>query len=78
MQSRFLTGDTNMTNIIEIDLDDGYQNNLATFEKAVLENVMAQVKYNQSKAAKKLGLSRGTLRVKLKEHFGNLYFRDEE
>jgi DNA-binding protein Fis len=39
---------------------------------------MHSTKYNQSKAAIKMGWSRGTLRGKLKEHFGNEYFRDSD
>ncbi len=37
-------------------------------EKPLLEVVMAQADYNQSKAAQWLGLNRNTLRKKLLEH----------
>ena len=37
-------------------------------EKPLLESVLELTKSNQSKAAKILGLSRGTLRKKLAEH----------
>lgn len=46
---------------------------LEQVEPPLLEMVMKKVNYNQSKAAKLLGLSRGTLRKKLKQYFGNKY-----
>lgn len=45
-------------------------------EKVWIENTMLDCKLNQSKAAIKLGLSRGSLRTKLAKHFGNKYFRN--
>ena len=42
-------------------------------EADLLEFAMMQTQYNQSKAAKSLGISRGSLRSKLKEYFGNQY-----
>lgn len=47
-------------------------------EKSWLEQTIKDCKYNQSKTAKVLGMSRGTLRTRLKEYFGNKYFRDSE
>jgi len=44
---------------------------LAMLEKAYIKHVYKLAKYNQSKAAKYLGLSRGCLRMKLKEYFGD-------
>lgn len=44
-------------------------------EKHVIELAMHRCKNNQSVAAKALGLSRGTLRTKLKQYFGDKYFR---
>ena len=41
-------------------------------EAPLFRTVMEQTRYNQSKAARVLGVSRGTLRTKLK-----LYFDDE-
>jgi Fis family transcriptional regulator len=41
---------------------------LAEVEAPLLEAVMARVRHNQSKAAKLLGLNRGTLRSKLKQY----------
>lgn len=42
-------------------------------EKQILEAAMVQNKFNQSKAAKSVGLSRGAFRYKLKEYFPNKY-----
>lgn len=42
-------------------------------EKYVLSNVMDSVRYNQTKASKILGISRTSLRTKLKQYFGNKY-----
>lgn len=47
-------------------VDNVYEMVLAEVEKPLLEAVMAYTKGNQSKAAIVLGLSRGTLRKKLK------------
>ena len=41
---------------------------LALFEKPLLEEVLLVVRGNQTRAAAILGLNRGTLRKKLKEH----------
>lgn len=41
---------------------------LAEVEAPMLEVVMHKVRHNQSKAAKLLGLNRGTLRTKLKQY----------
>lgn len=42
-------------------------------ENEILESIMLGVRYNQSKAAKLYGVSRGTLRTVLKERFGDKY-----
>ena len=63
---------------IKLLLDAPYQINLAELEKQSLRHIMRSTKYNQSKAANKMGISRGTLRTKLKEYFGTEYFRDSE
>ncbi|GJM07413.1 MAG: hypothetical protein DHS20C10_11470 [marine bacterium B5-7] len=44
---------------------------LEEIESPLLETVMIHCKGNQSKAARMLGLSRGTLRTKLKKYFDN-------
>jgi len=41
---------------------------LSEVEAPMLEVVMEKVRYNQSKAARLLGLNRGTLRTKLKQY----------
>jgi Fis family transcriptional regulator len=46
-----------------------YQLVLTEVEKPLLETALKHSDYNQSKAAKSLGLSRSTLRKKL-EHYG--------
>lgn len=45
-----------------------YELFLGEFEKPFLEAVLSYTRHNQSKAAIILGISRGTLRKKLKEH----------
>lgn len=57
---------------------ESYKEAQHKLESYWLQKTMQQCKYNQSKAAKKMEISRGTLRAKLKEHFGDLYFRDSE
>lgn len=49
-----------------------YQLVLEEIEPSLLRTVMELTRYNQSRAARVLGLSRGTLRTKLK-----YYFEDE-
>jgi Fis family transcriptional regulator len=47
-------------------VDDLYHTVLSEVEPAILDVVMAYVEGNQSQAAEMLGISRGTLRKKLK------------
>ena len=47
---------------------DIYSMVLKEVELPLLEIVMKECKDNQSKASKRLGINRGTLRTKLKEH----------
>lgn len=57
-----------------IDLTDVPVNELLkTVEGKVMEQVLAANRYNQSKTAKALGISRGTLRTKLEEQFPGKY-----
>jgi Fis family transcriptional regulator, factor for inversion stimulation protein len=46
---------------------------LEQFEPALIETVMLNCRYNQSRAAHVLGLSRGTLRGLLKKYFDEKY-----
>ena len=46
---------------------------METIEPILFEAVLEHSCYNQSKAAKSLGLSRGTLRTRLTRHFGDVY-----
>jgi DNA-binding protein Fis len=63
---------------LDLFLKGTYANAKIMFEKHWLERTMQECRYNQTKAAKRMGMSRGCLRTKLKEHFGNSYFRDIE
>ena len=54
---------------------DMYGKIIDEVEAALLRSVLLFNKNNQSKAAKQLGLSRGTLRTKLRKHFGDTYVR---
>ena len=46
---------------------------LEQMEPALFKSVIEHCKYNQSKAATLLGLSRGTCRMKLKKYFDDKY-----
>jgi DNA-binding protein Fis len=46
---------------------------LRQLEAEYIEHVYELARYNQSKAALMLGLSRGNLRHKLKQYFGDKY-----
>lgn len=64
-----------MNNTITITLPEGHDTTagLAELEKSYIEHVYKLARYNQSKAAKWLGLSRGTFRKKLYQYFGDKY-----
>jgi DNA-binding protein Fis len=57
-----------------------YQLVMEEIEAPLLKSVMEYCKYNQSRAAIMLGLSRGTLRTKLRKYFDDQYTgtRDSE
>lgn len=61
----------NKLNLYELVIDE--------VEAPLLRTVMEMTRYNQSKAARVLGLSRGTLRTKLKRYFDDEFIgtRDE-
>lgn len=46
---------------------------LAELEKQYIEHIHEICRYNQSRTARMLGVSRGTLRKKLKHYFGDKY-----
>lgn len=55
--------------LAEVPLDEA----LARVEAQLYKHAMEVAKFNQSKAARLLKVSRGTLRVKLKEHHPGVY-----
>lgn len=55
-----------------------YQESLVLLEQYWLSTLMKKNKYNQSKTAKDMGISRANVRIKLKKHFGTEYFRDAQ
>lgn len=62
-------GDASATNVYEIVL--------AEVEVPMLKTVLRQARFNQSRAAIMLGLSRGTLRKKLKMYALDLWLRGQ-
>lgn len=52
---------------------DVYQFVLEEIETPLFKAVMEHCKYNQSRAAQILGISRGTLRTKLRRYFDDKY-----
>ena len=59
-------------------ISDLYKSILNVIEPPMLDAIMAFTRYNQSKAAECLGLSRGTLRRKLIQHFDDKYCSPRE
>ena len=55
------------------DVTDLYELLLEQVEPALLSVIIEETKYNQVKAAKILGVSRGTLRTKLKKYFDDKF-----
>lgn len=51
---------------------------LKQLEAEYIHFVHQQTRYNQSKTAIALGISRGTIRTKLKEHFGDRFVGERE
>lgn len=57
---------------------DLYQFVMEEVETPLFKAVMEYCKYNQSRAALMLGISRGTLRTKLRKHFDDQYVGSRE
>lgn len=57
---------------------DLYELVLEEIEMPLFKAVMEHCKYNQSRAAAMLGISRGTLRTKLKQYFDDKYVGSRE
>lgn len=55
-----------------------YQFVLEEIEIPLFKAVMEHCKYNQSRAAEMLGISRGTLRTKLRRYFDDKYVGSRE
>lgn len=64
-----------MNNEFNVVLEEGHDTTrgLKELEAQYIEHIYAISKYNQVRAAKNLGISRGCLRMKLKEYFGGKY-----
>ncbi len=73
---RAYLGQSSITKDTNLNL---YDKVLAITEAPLLRTVMELTRYNQSRAARVLGVSRGTLRTKLKQYFGDEFIgsRDE-
>lgn len=59
--------------ISEQDIGSIYSIVINTVEKELLTAIMEVANFNQSKAARLLGISRGNLRGKLTKHYGTKY-----
>ncbi len=65
--------------VITVDLDKMKYSHICNYvEKQALVYWMKKTNCNQTKTAVALNLSRGALRYKLKEHFGDEYFRSSK
>lgn len=64
-----------MNNEFEAHLPQGHDTTkgLDFLEAEYIEHVLSLAKYNQSRAAKMLGISRGGLRMKMQEYFPGKY-----
>lgn len=60
-----LMNDEKVTNLYDMVMEQ--------IEPPLFQTVIESSKYNQSRAAKTLGLSRGTFRAKLRRYFGDKY-----
>jgi len=66
---------TNSTRDADLNL---YEIVLEEIEGPLFRTVMEMTRYNQSKAARVLGVSRGTLRTKLKRYFDDEFIGTRE
>lgn len=66
---------TNVSKDAELNL---YELVLEEIEGPLFRTVMEMTRYNQSKAARVLGVSRGTLRTKLKRYFDDEFIGTRE
>jgi Fis family transcriptional regulator, factor for inversion stimulation protein len=66
---------TNQSKDAELNL---YEIVLEEIEGPLFRTVMEMTRYNQSKAARVLGVSRGTLRTKLKRYFDDEFIGTRE
>ena len=57
-----------LTQLNNVDVEDMYELVLTEIEAPMLEEVMLYTRGNQTRAAKLLGINRGTLRKKLKKY----------
>lgn len=58
---------------IEFNEGDEIYKMLEKAESSIIEHVLKDSKYNQSATARKLGVSRMTVRTRLKTYFGDKY-----
>lgn len=67
-----------MESSFHITLESGHDTTigLELLESKYIEHVFKLVRFNQSKAAERLGISRGTLRTKLVTYFGDKYIKE--
>lgn len=64
----------------DLHLDYGHDTTkgLEILEAAYIEYIYRLARYNQMRASRLLGISRGCLRLKLKQYFGEKYINAQE
>lgn len=72
-----MSNELKLVDALELNLLEGtsYKKLIDLVEKVSLETLLLKNRFNQSKVATKMGISRGGLRIKMKKYFGNKYFR---
>jgi Fis family transcriptional regulator len=63
---------------LQLKENDVYKVIKDSLDRIIFESTMKVCRYNQSRASKILGVSRGTLRTKLLEYFGDTYVGTRE